>query len=225
MGLFTEKNVGYVKIVPMLEVVAVCTVLVLEPLESCFARAQDNSYWGCNSSLNAQMMTTVVPIDAGQLAYPMARHHVHHPLSMNRSSIQYILSSYLMGKEQAAALYIAPDDCTNLTKPGGSCSCPANWRGTILDYPEFRAPVGHALGPMRKVANTTGGAVWLREFSNATVAINTSPGVLDAQDVTRVPVPLDVGQRYVDLWGAPIPEHFRLELPPVGAVVLLKVPS
>jgi hypothetical protein len=30
------------------------------------------------------------------------------PLAMNHSSISYILASYLMGKAQAASLYIAP---------------------------------------------------------------------------------------------------------------------
>ncbi len=52
----------------------------------------DNSYWGCNST----NMPAPHPKGWGV------------PLAMNHSSISYILASYLMGKAQAASLYIAP---------------------------------------------------------------------------------------------------------------------
>ena len=125
-----------------------------------------------------------------------------------------------MGKEQAASLYIAPDDCFNIVN--GTCQCPGLWRGSILDYPEFRADVGKPEGPMRLVHGNSSGGLWLREYTTATIAVNTLPGVLDgAPPGSGIAVPLAAGKRYTDLWGTAVPGS-GLRLGPVGAAVLLK---
>ena len=166
----------------------------------------DNSYWGCNST------NTPAPHPRGWGA----------PLAMNHSSISYILASYLMGKAQAASLYIAPDDC--FATKNGTCDCPGLWqKGGILSYPEFRADVGRPSSEMRMYGNssTTAGGVWLREYSKGLILINTQPGVLDAAPAgSGVAVTLPSGKQYKDLWGQAV-QGSVVKLPPLGAAVLL----
>ena len=73
---------------------------------------------------------------------------------------QWVLGSYLMGKEQAAALY--------LSKVQGY----GNWSY----YPEWSAPVGKSLGA--PVEHASG--LWSRLFSGAFVLVNPSNVTIDA---------------------------------------------
>ena len=110
---------------------------------------------------------------------------------------QWIIASYLMGKDQASAIFI----------------CGIGKYGNLTMYPEYSAPVGSPVGS--PVAIGGGGGLWLRNYSKALVLVN--PTVNQSLNAH-----LDDDEwSYTDLYGTPVTSS-AIILGPVSAQILLR---
>ncbi len=113
--------------------------------------------------------------------------------SVGHAEIQWALASYLMCKEQAAALYIST----------------AQGYGSATWYSEYTVPIGTPSGSMYEAQN-----VYWRDYSNGLVIVN--PSSTNTYIVTNYAPP---GYHFDDLYGNQIGP--AITLPPHSGIVLL----
>lgn len=124
---------------------------------------------------------------------------------VTRDYLQFTLASYLLAKGHTARILLARP-----TKSGYDSGNPdACW------YPEFDAPIGTPLGPMRQVAGDrdTENGVYLREHSGGVSIVNAS-------QKNSFTVALPDGSSYMDLYGKSA--GTTVTVPPVTGLVLLR---
>lgn len=119
---------------------------------------------------------------------------------------QWVLASYLMGKQQASGIALY-----QLLAPLGSEHGYGNWSA----WPEWSAAVGAPVGDPEESA----AGLWSRHYSRGFVLVNPWPdrGTLNA---TLPPPP--AGEAWVDLYGKEQPAEL-LQLQPVTATILILV--
>jgi hypothetical protein len=106
---------------------------------------------------------------------------------------QWIIASYLMGKDQAAGLFI----------------CGIGAYGNLTMYPEYSASVGSPVGSPADV-----GGIWQRNYTKSLVLVN--PAVNQTLRAR-----LDDTWSFVDLYGTPVTGP-SIILGPVSAQILLR---
>ena len=132
--------------------------------------------------------------------------------------LDYIIGSWMVGNEGLSAVFLAPNDCPRPCKFD-------TWKGNMLNYSQFFAPIGYPLGPATRGHLGCAG-VWSRNYSGAVVYVNPQP-VLDSQharsgsSADACAVHLEAGWRYTRLDLSPI-HTLTLPLPNASAVVLLR---
>lgn len=111
--------------------------------------------------------------------------------SVDHTRIQWVIASYLMGKEHSAALYIS-------TIQGYGVD---TWEST------YDAPIGSPTGPMYRTQG-----IYARNYSHGLILVN--PGATDNHTVT-----LNPADQFKDLYGTPF--SGTITMPPHSGLVLL----
>ena len=121
--------------------------------------------------------------------------------AISKTVRQYVIASYLMGKEQAAGVELCCTQCYGI----------AAW------FPEYAAAVGHPLGPPSFATGPH--EVTTREYSSSLVLANAyNAGSTDNGRTITVKLPARAGG-CKDLYGTEYTDSVSLE--PQTAVVLL----
>jgi hypothetical protein len=169
-------------------------------------------FTGCGSHLSSDgvwvnKVRFMLNMQAGGKAYMETVYWDVHPqpststykVVANASTVEFVVSSFLMGKQQAAAI----------------------WAIHQFNLSQFTAPVGHPLGDMRLVGKTKDGYGQYaeRKFANAFVIVNhRSSGA-------AVTVPLTAGLCYWSTSGTQVKGSSVLLAAKTARILLLKDPA
>jgi len=117
----------------------------------------------------------------------------------NRWVRQYTIAAYLLGKGDASGIYLVCIQCY----------------GNVSYWPEYTAPVGHALSEPLLDASS---GIWARNYSAALVLLNPAVSGSPPQSYA-----LPAGYAYTDLWGGSVPAG-PLAINATRGAVLLRRP-